>query len=111
MTIIRNIKSIAIIAVIGTVAIWPLRSLAQQTAQEPGFTISPVRFDESVSGTKPTPQIPKGWRFIGVSNGEKDNSNNLWFQDTEGNIYLVQGFTTYRKFILDERIQKIESAK
>jgi len=81
---------------------------AQSTS---GFVTREARFDESVGGSKPTPIIPSSWRFIGVSNGEKINSNTLWFQDRNGNIYVVQGFTTYGKFILDETIYKIAAEK
>jgi len=37
------------------------------------FVFSEVTFDEF--GKMPTPPIPKGWRFVGVSNGEKLNCN------------------------------------
>ncbi len=68
-----------------------------------------IRFDESMGGTKPTPRIPKSWRFVGVSNGSNVNSNNLWFQDKAGNIYLVRGFTSTGtgQFTLQEGMQKI----
>ena len=91
-------------------AAYPLLLRAQSTGPE-GFVIKEVRFDESVREKKPTPKIPISWRFIGVSNGEKSNSNNLWFQDKKGNIYVVQGFTAYDKFILREDIQKISVGK
>ena len=83
-------------------------------AQQPGlagFTIKEIRFDESVGAKKPTPKLPATWRFIGVSNGEKANSNNLWFQDKDGSIYLVQGFTTYGEFIVREGIHKLSSGQ
>ena len=54
---------------------------------------------------KPTPAVPKAWRFVGVSNGQKSNSNNLWFQDATGNIFLIQGFSTSDEFVLNEQIQ------
>jgi len=75
------------------------------------FNYQDVRFDESMGDKMPTPTIPKGWRFVGVSNGEKMNSNNLWFQDSNGNIYLLQGFTSYGKFILKQTVQKINTGK
>jgi hypothetical protein len=81
---------------------------AQSTS---GFVTREARFDESVGGSKPTPTIPSGWRFVGVSNGEKMNSNTLWFQDRVGNIYIIQGFTTHGQFILDETIYKIAAEK
>jgi hypothetical protein len=55
------------------------------------------------------PQHFLAWRFIGVSNGEKRNSNNLWFQDKDGSIYLVQGFTTERELIVQEN-QKLNAS-
>lgn len=76
-----------------------------------GFSVNEIRFDESMGDKKPIPIIPKGWRFVGVSNGEKSNSNNLWFQDQAGNIYLVQGFTSGSEFILLSPIGKINVSK
>ena len=76
-----------------------------------GFNVSEIRFDESMGDKKPLPVIPKGWRFIGVSNGEKMNSNNLWFQDQVGNIYLVQGFTSGNEFTLRPEIGKLSIGK
>ncbi|MGZ3499660.1 MAG: hypothetical protein ACXVAK_19225, partial [Vulcanimicrobiaceae bacterium] len=71
-----------------------------------GFAASTeIRFDESVGKPKATPVIPKSWRFVGVSNGERANSNNLWFQDAQGRIYLIQGFTTDGKFIVEPSVQ------
>ncbi|SRR6266480_1216655 len=83
------------------------------TQQPPlaGFTIAEIRFDESMGEKKPTPKLPGTWRFIGVSNGEMANSNNLWFQDRDGSIYLVQGFTTERQFIVRENIQKLNASQ
>jgi hypothetical protein len=71
---------------------WIARQAVGQGKSSEGFKIEEVRFDESVS-KRPTPKIPKTWRFVGVSNGTAINSNHLWFQDKEGNIYVVQGFT------------------
>lgn len=37
--------------------------------------------------------IPKSWRLVAVSNGDKLNANNLWFEDRDdGSLYLVQVF-------------------
>jgi hypothetical protein len=74
-----------------------------------GFAVSEVRFDESKGTQKPTPVIPKSWRFVGVSRGEGVNSNNLWFQDEDGSIYLVQGFVRYEQFTMLGTLQKINS--
>jgi hypothetical protein len=86
------------------------KASAQQSSLA-GFTIGEIRFDESMGEKKPTPKRPSTWRFIGVSNGEKRNSNNLWFQDRDGSIYLVQGFTTEREFIVQESIQKLNASQ
>jgi hypothetical protein len=86
------------------------RASAQQSSLA-GFTIADIRFDESMGEKKATPKLPSTWRFVGVSNGEKRNSNNLWFQDKDGSIYLVQGFTTEREFIVQENIQKLNASQ
>src|SRR5437870_3069630 len=54
-----------------------------------GSQTTPIRIDggEAVA-------IPKDWRFVGVSNGEKTNSNNLWFEAKDGTIYVIRGFTS-----------------
>jgi hypothetical protein len=82
---------------------------AEETLLEGFFITKEIRFDESIGERKPTPQIPKSWQFVGVSNGEKINSNNLWFQDKDGNIYLIQGFNSYGQFIVREGIQKLKA--
>ena len=101
--------SITITAVFCTV--WVVQELRSQDQSLSGFRTTEVRFDESTGDKLPTPTIPSSWRFIGVSNGEKLNSNNLWFQDKDGNVYLIQGFTSYGRFILKENIQKLAAAK
>lgn len=58
-------------------------------------------------GAGTSPSIPKSWKFIGVSNGEKSNSNNMWFQDSDGSVYLLQGFTSKNKFYIHENVYKI----
>ena len=85
--------------------------VAAQEGSIKSFRVQEIRFDELLGGKKPTPRIPKGWRFVGVSNGEKMNSNNLWFQDGSGNVYVLQGFITSGRFILDENVQRINVAK
>jgi len=58
-------------------------------------------------GTSSPTSIPKTWKLITVSNGEKSNANNLWFQDADGSVYLLQGFTSQNKFILHDLVYKI----
>ena len=38
-----------------------------------------------MNNAKSPTTIPKRWKLVGV------DGNNLWFQDTDGQIYLVQG--------------------
>lgn len=60
------------------------------------------------SSNKPV-TVPKSWKLIGVSNGEKQNNNNLWFQDVDGNIYLLDGTMDGKTFYLSGNIQKLEA--
>jgi len=74
---------------------WIARQAIGQGKSPEGFKIREVRFDESMGWERPIPKIPKTWRFVGVSNSKGMSSNNLWFQDNEGNIYVVPGFTDF----------------
>ena len=88
--------------------------IGRATAADPtmaGFEIREVRFDESTGGKKPTPEVPKGWRFVGVSNGEKRNSNNLWFQAQDGTIYVMRGFADSEDFVMQPQVAKLNVAK
>ena len=69
-------------------------------------SVETIKFRDA-QGTSPTPAIPKSWKLISVSSGEKANSNNLWFQDTDGSVYLLQGFTSQNKFFIHENVYKI----
>ena len=68
--------------------------------------IEGIKFQDA-HGTSNPPSIPKSWKLISVSSGEKSNSNNLWFQDTDGSVYLLQGFTSQNRFIIHEHVYKI----
>ena len=69
-------------------------------------TVEGIRFQDA-HGTVNPPSIPRSWKLISVSSGEKSNSNNLWFQDTDGSVYLLQGFTSQNRFIIHEHVYKI----
>lgn len=69
-------------------------------------TVEGIKLREIVSAGD-HPAIPKTWRLISVSPGEKSNSSNLWFQDTDGAIFLLQGFTSQNKFVIHEHVYKI----
>ena len=79
----------------------------------PGLTglekIEPIKANTSMFSSNKPVTLPKGWRFIGVSNGEKINSNNLWFQDADGNIFLISGYNDGSKFYLSGNIQTLEA--
>jgi len=69
-------------------------------------TIEGIKFKDAQGAGNP-PSIPKSWKLISVSSGEKSNSNNLWFQDADGSVYLLQGFTSQNRFIIHEHVYKI----
>jgi hypothetical protein len=69
-------------------------------------TIEGIRFQDARGIVNP-PSIPKSWKLVGVSSGEKSNSNNLWFQDTDGSVYLLQGFTSRNRYFIHEHVYKI----
>ena len=72
------------------------------------ISVEAVKFRGS-PGTGNSPSIPKSWKLISVSTGEKSNSSNMWFQDSDGSIYLLQGFTSQNKFFIHENFYKIPS--
>lgn len=69
-------------------------------------SVEAIKFRDA-QGTSSTPPIPKSWKLISVSSGEKSNSSNLWFQDSDGSVYLLQGFTSQNKFFIHENTFKI----
>ena len=69
-------------------------------------SVEAIKFRDA-QGTSTPPPIPKSWKLISVSNGEKSNSSNLWFQDTDGSVYLLQGFSSQNKFFIHENVYKI----
>ena len=69
-------------------------------------SVEAIKFRDA-QGTSTLPPIPKSWKLISVSNGEKTNSSNLWFQDTDGSVYLLQGFSSQNKFFIHENVYKI----
>jgi len=92
-----------------------LASVARATSYPPitppavheEFTsVEAIKFRDAKVTSAPL-SIPKSWKLISVSTGEKSNSNNLWFQDADGSVYLLQGLTSQNKFIIHENIFKI----
>jgi hypothetical protein len=69
-------------------------------------TIEGIKLKDA-QGTFNPLSIPRSWKLISVSSGERSNSNNLWFQDTEGSVYLLQGFMSEDKLILHENVYRI----
>jgi hypothetical protein len=68
--------------------------------------VEAIKFRDAQGAANPT-SIPKSWKLISVSTGEKSNSSNLWFQDSDGSVYLLQGFTSQNKFFIHENTYKI----
>jgi hypothetical protein len=75
-------------------------------ALEEFTAVETIKFRDTQSTANPT-SIPKSWKLISVSTGEKSNSSNLWFQDSDGSVYLLQGFTSQNKFFIHENTYKI----
>jgi hypothetical protein len=79
---------------------------APATGLEEFTSVEVIKFRDA-QGTSTLPPIPKSWKLISVSNGEKSNSSNLWFQDSDGSVYLLQGFASQNKFFIHENLYKI----
>jgi hypothetical protein len=75
-------------------------------ALEEFTSVEAIKFRDA-KGTNPPTSIPKSWKLISVSEGEKTNSSNLWFQDSDGSVFLLQGFTAQNKFYIHENVYKI----
>jgi len=52
-------------------SVFVTRALAQDAVLNLGAVTSEIRFDESMGSMRPLPVVPKDWRFVGVSNGER----------------------------------------
>ncbi|BCS52479.1 hypothetical protein [Geobacter sp. SVR] len=53
------------------------------------------------------PSIPRSWKLISVTSGDRANTCNLWFQDVNGSIYLLQGVFTQNKLVINETVHTI----
>lgn len=80
--------------------------LVPPTVHEEFTPVEGIKFRDA-KGTNTPLSIPKSWKLISVSTGEKSNFSNLWFQDTDGSIYLLQGFMSQNKFFIHENAYKI----
>ena len=67
-----------------------------------------IKVNTSIFSSNKPATIPKEWKFISASNGEKPNSNNLWFQDKDGNIIVIDGYMDGKTFFFTGHIQKLE---
>lgn len=54
-----------------------------------------------------SPAIPKSWRLVAVTGGDLPNSSRLWFQDSDGSVYLLQGGLVQNKLVMQENVYKI----
>ncbi|PAW83769.1 MAG: hypothetical protein B9S33_13125 [Pedosphaera sp. Tous-C6FEB] len=75
---------------------------ANSTAGLPaGFKFVDVEFtnDEVIT-------IPRGWKLVSVSNHEENGQGyyqSLWFQDREGNVFMLRGITKGDHFYVFKR--------
>jgi hypothetical protein len=74
--------------------------------EEGGMGVEGVRTQELL-GSGSLSAIPKTWRLIGVSSGEKPNVSNLWFQAEDGSVYLLQGGISQNRFVFHDQVYKI----
>ncbi len=74
---------------------------------EDSTSIEGIRIQDARGAGSTPPSIPKSWKLIAVSSGEKSNSNNLWFQDTDGSVYLLQGSISQNGLTIHEHLFKI----
>ena len=79
---------------------------APKLQDEAVIPVESIKLNEFI-GASGSPAIPKTWKLMSVSNGEKPNSSNLWFQAEDGSIYLLQGVLSLNKFVLHEHAYKI----
>jgi hypothetical protein len=91
-----------------------IASAASAVSYPPKFPQKPEEFAaiegmklKDAQGTFTPLSIPRSWKLISVSSGDRSNSNNLWFQDTDGSVYLLQGFMSQDKLILHENVYRI----
>lgn len=101
-------KASAVFFALTTAGLLAYTTVAAQ-ANSNTFRVQDIRYDESTGTKLPVPTFPKGWKLISVSNGEKGNSNTLWFQAADGNVYMMSGFTTYGEFIIDKAVGKLNA--
>lgn len=101
--VIVVIAGILLAAAAGAVSVPPPQ--APKPAEDV-VTVEGIRLRDII-GAEALPSIPRTWKLISVSPGEMSNSSNLWFQDADGAIYMLQGFTSQNKFVIHERIYKI----
>ena len=71
------------------------------------FFSAAIRTVYNEEDKRPPISIPKRWKLVSVSNGENLSSNNLWFQDTDGTVYLLNGYMKNGQFTMDKTVQKI----
>jgi len=69
--------------------------------------VEEAKLKESL-GVVISPPIPKSWKLVSVTGGAEPNSHNLWFQDGDGSVYLMQGVMSQNKLtFIHENVYKI----
>ena len=84
---------------------YPLQT-PKDTSPEDYTVIEGMRLQDARGASTP-PSIPKSWKLIAVSSGDKSNSSNLWFQDADGSVYLLQGLISQNGLTIHENLFKI----
>ncbi len=95
------------LAFIGTLVLFSADAMnahARPSAIE-GLRLYQIGFGQGIPGedyseTSIPARIPKGWKLIAVSAGLQPGGNSLWFQDGNGNVYLITGFYQSGKFFV-----------
>jgi hypothetical protein len=62
---------------------------------------------QGLSGPGGPLAIPKTWKLISVSNGDKANDFCWWFQADDGSVYAIQGFYSRNRIALHDQVFKI----
>jgi hypothetical protein len=84
------------------VSYFPGRLIASENAP----TLEKLKLEDVNGASKPL-SIPKSWKLVSVSENSKNISCNLWFQDTDGSVYLLQEFTFRKKINIRPYVYKI----
>jgi hypothetical protein len=92
------------------IAGWTLTNRPTASAQIPnqsqmaGYNFQDIPFNYNAGPKAPLPRISRLWKFVGVSGGQQ-NSNRLWFQDSSGNLIVMNAYGQNGILSIDPTIQ------